>query len=117
MPSSGPALTRIGAMRAYGLVEGAGDDLRISNDAVTALSGQSGKLPLTPPTLAETPADRLPAGEREWLRGPLSRDTSYRLIVAGDLGPKEIGKLIKLLKAQQAVLSDEDGDEGDEAAN
>jgi hypothetical protein len=30
------------------------------------------------------------------------------LIVAGELGPKEIGKLIKLLKAQQVVLSDED---------
>jgi hypothetical protein len=28
--------------------------------------------------------------------------------VAGELGPKEIGKLIKLLKAQQVVLSDED---------
>jgi hypothetical protein len=52
--------------------------------------------------------------EREWIRGPLSRDTSYRLIVSGDLGPKEIGKLIKLLKAQQAVLSDEDEEEGDD---
>ena len=45
------------------------------------------------------------------MRGPLSRETSYRLIVAGDLGPKEVGKLIKLLKAQQAVLSDEDDDD------
>jgi hypothetical protein len=39
---------------------------------------------------------------------PLSKEVSYRLVVAGDLGPKEIGKLIKLLKAQQAVLSDDD---------
>jgi hypothetical protein len=58
---------------------------------------------------------KLANGEREWLRGPLSKEASYRLIVAGDLGPKEIGKLIKLLKAQQAVLSDEDED--DEAAH
>jgi hypothetical protein len=65
---------------------------------------------LIPPTFAET---QLPAGEREWLRGPLSKDVSYRLVVAGDLGPKEIGKLIKLLKAQQSVLSDDD----EEAAN
>lgn len=69
--------------------------------------------PLTPPLLPEPKGDlRTAGGEREWLRGPLSKETSYRLIVAGDLGPKEIGKLIKLLKAQQAVLSDEDDDEG-----
>ena len=48
--------------------------------------------------------------EREWLRGSLSRDVAYRLIVAGDFGAKEIGKLIKLLKAQRAVLSDDDGE-------
>jgi hypothetical protein len=50
----------------------------------------------------------LNAGEREWLRGPLSRAAGYRLIVSGDMGPKEIGKLIKLLEAQKAVLDDED---------
>jgi len=66
--------------------------------------------PLIPPTLAEAP---LPVGEREWLRGPLSKDVSYRLVVAGDLGPKEIGKLITLLKAQQSVLSGDDGEETD----
>ncbi len=49
-------------------------------------------------------------GEREWLRGSLSKETSYRLIVPGDLGPKEIGKLIKILKAQKAVLSDDDSE-------
>lgn len=46
--------------------------------------------------------------EREWLRGPLSREVNYRLIVSGDVGPKEIGKLIKLLEAQKAVLDDDD---------
>lgn len=49
-------------------------------------------------------------GEREWLRGPLSRDTSYRIVVSGDMGPKQIGKLIKLLQAQQAVLEDDEDD-------
>jgi hypothetical protein len=47
-------------------------------------------------------------GEAEWLRGPLSRETSYRLLISGDMGPKEIGKLIKVLEAQKAVLSDDD---------
>jgi hypothetical protein len=34
---SGPALTKIGALRAYGLIEGSGDELRISQDGVTAM--------------------------------------------------------------------------------
>ena len=77
-------------------------------------TASSGKGQATPPTLPEAAVAVPPAkGEREWLRGPLSRETSYRLIVSGDLGPKEIGKLIKLLEAQKEVLSDEEG----EAAN
>lgn len=50
------------------------------------------------------------ATEREWLRGPLSREVSYRLIVSGDMGAKALGKLIKLLEAQRAVLEDDDED-------
>ena len=72
----------------------------------------------SPPTLPD--AQTAPAhgtvvaakGEREWLRGPLSKEVSYRLIVSGDLGPREIGKLIKLLEAQKLVLQD-DEDEDD----
>ena len=45
--------------------------------------------------------------EREYLRGVLSRDKSYRLLVSGDIGPKELGKMIKLLQAQKAILEDE----------
>ena len=39
---SGPALSKIGALRAYGLVEGAGDELRVSEAAVTALMAPEG---------------------------------------------------------------------------
>jgi hypothetical protein len=53
--------------------------------------------------------------EKEWVRGPLGRDVSYRIIVTGDMGAKEIGKLIRVLKAQQIALSEDD--EEDEAAN
>ncbi|TBR09911.1 MAG: hypothetical protein EPO47_05030 [Rugosibacter sp.] len=60
--------------------------------------------------LVEMPTIGLDKQEREWLRGPLSKETNYRLIIAGDIGPKEIGKLIKLLEAQKSVLSDEDDD-------
>lgn len=64
-----------------------------------------------PPTMAlptESTTLTPSMSEREWLRGPLSRDTSYRLVVSGNLGPREIGKLIKLLEAQKAVLDDDD---------
>jgi hypothetical protein len=39
---SGPALGKIGAMRAYGLIDGKGDQLRVTDDAVTALMAPPG---------------------------------------------------------------------------
>lgn len=56
------------------------------------------------------PPIRTEAGEREYLRGSLSKDVTYRLIIDGELGPKQIGKLIKLLEAQKAVLDDDEND-------
>lgn len=47
-------------------------------------------------------------GERELLHGPLSRSASYRLVIKGDAGPKEIGKLIKILELQKTLLEDDD---------
>jgi hypothetical protein len=39
---NGRALGKIGAVRAYGLIDGSGDELRISDDAVTALMAPEG---------------------------------------------------------------------------
>lgn len=39
---SGPALGKIGALRAYGLLAGSGDDLRVSDDAIAALKAPQG---------------------------------------------------------------------------
>jgi len=39
---TGPALGKIGALRAYGLIEGAGDELRVSEDAIAALMAPLG---------------------------------------------------------------------------
>jgi hypothetical protein len=72
---------------------------------------------VSPPTLPETPPISAPVvvtvakGEREWIRGPLSKEVGYRLLVSGELGPREIGKLIKLLEAQKLVLQDDDDDD------
>lgn len=60
----------------------------------------------TPPTLPLETGAKLAPGEKEW-RGDLSRDTTYRLIIKGEMGPKEIGKLIRILTAQQEVLADD----------
>ncbi|EHL24155.1 hypothetical protein KYG_04225 [Acidovorax sp. NO-1] len=50
-------------------------------------------------------------GEEEWLRGRLSKETNYRLLIAGEMGPKEIARLIKLLEAQKQVLDEDAADE------
>lgn len=53
-----------------------------------------------------------PALEREediWLRGPLSSNTRYKIVVDGQMGPREIGKLIKILEAQKDVLEEDEG--------
>jgi len=66
--------------------------------------------------LAEIPAgEDVQSGETEWMRNLVGRSTKVRLLVSGgEMGAKEIGKLIKLLKAQQSVLQDdEDEDDGE----
>ncbi|MGV3578549.1 hypothetical protein [Brevundimonas sp.] len=197
---NGRALAKIGAVRAYGLIDGREDAIRIAQDAIIALEAPEGspergqalarsslKPPIfkeiageceglpsesnlrfslikkgyapdaagtaaqnylatmrlvgeletgySDPTADEVPASdaqsvefdmalpaRIPGtiareaqppsvmreGEREWLRGDLSREVSYRLFIQGEIGPKEIGKLIKLLQAQKDVLDDDD---------
>lgn len=63
---------------------------------------------------APPPTVRLEAGESEWMRNPLGRGKAVRVLVTGSMGSKEIGKLIKLLEAQKAVLDDDD-EEGDDS--
>lgn len=46
-------------------------------------------------------------GEVEWIRSRLGADTNVRLLVKGEMGPKEIGKLIRLLEAQKLVLEED----------
>ena len=98
----------------YVFVEGSRSGLPIKEiTVVEAPIASHAPPPSSPPPLSPFAASSqesvvASSGEREWLRGPLSRDVSYRLIVGGDIGPKEIGKLIKLLQAQKAILDDDD---------
>lgn len=58
--------------------------------------------------VAETP-EQPRDGEAEWISNIVGRGRKVRLLVSGgDMGPKEISKLILLLQAQKAVLDDDD---------
>jgi len=45
-------------------------------------------------------------GERGFMSGLLSKDTTFRLVVTGDVGAKEIGRLIKNLEFIRDILAD-----------
>ena len=44
--------------------------------------------------------------ERQFLHGPLGAEAEYRLLVSGDVGPRELGKLIRILQLQKELLED-----------
>lgn len=52
-------------------------------------------------------------GERELTTGLLSKDASFRLIVTGPVGVKEIERLIRKLQFDKKILADEDEEESD----
>lgn len=51
------------------------------------------------------------AGERELTTGLLAKDASFRLIVTGNVGVKEIERLIKKLELDKEILADQENDE------
>ena len=54
--------------------------------------------------------DPLPEGTSILTKGKLKAG-SFEVRVSGEIGAKEIGKIIKLLKAQQAILTDDEDEE------
>lgn len=55
------------------------------------------------------------AGERVLQDGILSQNATYRIIVSGKIGPKEIDRLIKKLEVDKEILAEpaEDDDFSD----
>jgi len=49
-----------------------------------------------------------PSGGIEGRRSRLGKDASVRLMVTGDVGPREVGRLIRLLETQRDVLQEDD---------
>jgi hypothetical protein len=68
--------------------------------------------------LRDSPAKggQLMPGERELTTGLLSKDSSFRLIVSGPIGVKEIEMLIKKLGIDKEILADDD-DQGEPPPN
>jgi len=54
------------------------------------------------------------AGERELTTGLLSKDASFRLIVSGNVGVKEIERLIKKHELDKEILADQDDEAEDD---
>jgi hypothetical protein len=68
--------------------------------------------PLPPPPLsAPTGKVQVMVGERELTSGLLSKEASFRLIVRGAIGVKEIERLIKKLGFDKEILADQEDDE------
>lgn len=65
------------------------------------------RFPLDPPAIT---AGALVSGETEWIKNKVGKETSVRLMVTGEMGVKEISRLIKLLEAQKAVLDEDDAE-------
>ena len=51
-------------------------------------------------------------GERELATGLLSKDASFRLIVSGPVGEKEIDRLIRKLVLDKEILADQEDTRG-----
>lgn len=85
-------------------VEGTDTGIPMSQILVEQAASQT-----TPPVFPRNEENNvgLTDGEVEWMRNKVGQETDVRLFVKGTMGPKEIGKLIRLLQAQQEVLSDD----------
>ena len=73
----------------------------------SAATAASTPPPPPPPFVAASATAAVATGETEWMHNRLGAETNVRLMVNGDMGPKEIGKLIKLLEAQRSVIEDD----------
>ncbi len=63
-----------------------------------------------PPPLKNRKGMELEMSERELTTGLLSKDSGFRLIVHGKIGPKEIERLIAKLRLDKEILADSEDD-------
>ena len=108
---NGRALGRIGAVRAYGLVEGRGDELRVSEDAITALVAPAGSTEgkdalerlLTRPPLFKQIRSDFPHTL------PSEKNLTFHL-VKRKFTPEAAGKAAKTYLASMRLVASESGE-------
>lgn len=107
---NGRALTKIGAVRAYGLVEGSSDDLRLSEDAIDALMAPDGsperrdalsRLALRPPLFQEL---------REQFQGLPSESNLKFWLIKQNFTPEAAGKAAETYLSTMRLVGGSDGD-------
>jgi hypothetical protein len=69
--------------------------------------GQDEENPPPPPPPPPGSKVKIMAGERELTTGMLAKDASFRLIVTGNVGVKEIERLIQKLEIDKEILADQ----------
>lgn len=84
-----------------------GDEAEDDGDA--SGPGSNYSPPPSPPTPPAKPKQevKLMAGERELATGLLSKESSFRLFVSGQVGVNEIERLIRKLELDKEILADE----------
>lgn len=82
------------------------DPKRDGEDTGGGVSDPPPPPPPNPSRDRATPQVKLMAGERELTTGMLAKEASFRLIVTGDIGVKEIERLIKKLELDKEILAD-----------
>jgi hypothetical protein len=71
-------------------------------------SGENSIPPVNPPPPPRGAKVQVMAGERELTTGLLSGEASFRLIVSGQVGVKEIERLIKKLELDKEILAEQE---------
>ena len=91
----------------------AGDDLQDFVDAMAPAQFRRRPPPPTPPPPAHEQRVSMMSGERELVTGLLSKGASFRVIVNGTVGVKEIDRLIRKLELDKEILADTEIDDDD----
>ena len=77
------------------------------NEVIVERSDPASAPPVIPPE-EEDETRSSQSAEIEWMRNRVGRVTHVRVMVTGEMGTKEIGRLIRLLETQREVLLDEE---------
>lgn len=105
-------VTYAGLSKTSGAPDPGGDKLgEIRQEDTTFVPPPANNAPLRPAVPTHKREVTLMQNERELTTGMLSKDASFRLVVSGTVGVKEIERLIKKLELDKEILAEQEMDE------